>query len=125
MDIQITKRLAGGVADELIITGTESVIKVISELNIRYVLSDGVSKVLRQTNDEADAVSAIPSAFIIIEKQMKDDRVMGYRIIGGGFGHGVGMSQNGAKNMAETGMECEEILTAFYPGIELKTLQFE
>ena len=125
VDIQITKRLAGGVADELIITGTESVIKVISELNIRYVLSDGVSKVLRQTNDEADAVSAIPSAFIIIEKQMKDDRVMGYRIIGGGFGHGVGMSQNGAKNMAETGMECEEILTAFYPGIELKTLQFE
>ena len=125
VDIQITKRLAGGVADELIITGTESVIKVISELNIRYVLSDGVSKVLRQTNDEADAVSAIPSAFIIIEKQMKDDRVMGYRIIGGGFGHGVGMSQNGAKNMAETGMECEEILTAFYPGIELKTLQFK
>ena len=124
-DIKIVKRLSGGVADELLITGTKASIKVISELNIRSVLSDGITKVMRQTNDEADAASTLPSAFIYLETIKEDDEVTGYTITGGGFGHGVGMSQNGAKNMAEAGMSCEEILTFFYPGITLKTLEFE
>ncbi len=125
IDMQITKRLAGGVADELLITGTEAVIKVISELNIRYVLCDGITKVLRQTGDEVNASSSIPSAYIMLENTIHDSRITGYKIIGGGFGHGVGMSQNGAKNMAKKGLSCEEILTLFYPGVELETLQFE
>ena len=43
-------------------------------------------------------------------------------IHGGGYGHGVGMSQNGAKTMASQGMSCEEILQFFYPGTELKSI---
>jgi len=35
---------------------------------------------------------------------------------GGGYGHGVGMSQNAAKHMAEEGMDHKEILTFFYQG---------
>lgn len=124
-DIQITKRISGGVADEMVIVGKEAVIKVLSELNIRYVFSDGVTKVLRQTGDEVNASATLPSAFMVIDLQKEDDKVIGYRITGGGFGHGVGMSQNGAKNMAESGMSCEEIITFYYPGISLKTLQFE
>lgn len=124
-DIRIIKRLPGGVADELIISGTKATVKVISELNIRYVLADGVSKVKRQTGDEADAPATLPSAFIMLETMTEDDEVTGYKITGGGFGHGVGMSQNGAKNMANAGMNCEEILTFFYPGITVKTLEFE
>ena len=124
-DIQIVKRLSGGVADELLITGSKSTVKVISELNIRYVLADGVPKVKRQTADEADAKITLPSAFIMLEPKLKEDVVTGYKVIGGGFGHGVGMSQNGAKNMAGVGMTCEDILTFFYPGITVKTLDFE
>ena len=40
-------------------------------------------------------------------------------IIGGGFGHGVGMSQNGAKNMALQGLGAEQILNFFYEGCEI------
>ena len=123
--MEIVKRLPGGVADELIITGSKATVKVISELNIRYVLADGTTKVKRQTGDEVNAASTLPSAFIILETIMDDDSVSGYKITGGGFGHGVGMSQNGARNMAQAGMNCEEILTFFYPGVMLKTLVFE
>lgn len=122
-NIEVIKRLPGGVADELLITGSENQIKVISELNIRYVLSDGKSKVRRLSGDEADASSSIPSAYMVMDLIKEEGVLTGYRITGGGFGHGVGMSQNGAKNMALQGMSCEEILTFFYPGIELKTLQ--
>jgi len=123
-DIRITKRLSGGVADELIITASETVIKVMTELNIRYVLSDGKTKVLRQSGDYVNASATLPSAFLILDLDMDGDEVIGYSVKGGGFGHGVGMSQNGAKNMAENGMTCEEILSFFYPGVEIKTLQF-
>lgn len=124
LDIEITKRLSGGVADEMLITGSEAVVKVISELNIRYVLSNGVTKVLRQSGDYVNASATLPSAFLVLDLKKEDDVVTGYSITGGGFGHGVGLSQNGAKNMAESGMTCEEILGFFYPGVEIKELQF-
>lgn len=124
-DIQIVKRLPGGIADELLITGTKATVKVISELNIRYVLADGKTRVVRQNGDKINSTATLPSAFIILKPEIKDETVTGYRITGGGFGHGVGMSQNGAKNMAQTGMTCEEILTFFYPGVNLKKLHDE
>ena len=47
------------------------------------------------------------------------DRLTGYVIKGGGYGHGVGLSQNGAKGMAEAGMGYQEILAYFYQDVEL------
>ena len=39
------------------------------------------------------------------------------------YGHGVGMSQRGAQQMAaEYGMTCEQILSFYYPGLELVTV---
>lgn len=37
-----------------------------------------------------------------------------------GYGHGVGMSQHGAMEMAKNGSTCEEILTHYYPGTTVK-----
>lgn len=42
---------------------------------------------------------------------------------GGGFGHGVGMSQNGANDLAEAGYGYEEILSHYYNGTELEKLR--
>ncbi len=41
-------------------------------------------------------------------------------INGAGWGHGIGMSQYGAKGMAEQGHSYEDILTFYYQGVELK-----
>ena len=40
-------------------------------------------------------------------------------ITGGGYGHGVGMSQNGANWMAQAGKNYREILEFFYTDITL------
>lgn len=40
--------------------------------------------------------------------------MVGYMVIGGGFGHGVGLSQNGAKQMALSGKGYREILETYY-----------
>ena len=121
-DIRVLKRLSGGVVDELLIEGTKATVKVISELNVRHVLSDGESKALRQTGDEVNA-TMLPSAYLSIDLNKEDDIVTGYTIYGGGFGHGVGMSQNGAKNMANNGMDYRDILDFFYPGSEVVVLE--
>jgi stage II sporulation protein D len=41
---------------------------------------------------------------------------------GRGYGHGVGMSQWGAKAMAERGYRAEKILEYYYPGTTLGVL---
>lgn len=43
-----------------------------------------------------------------------------YIFTGEGWGHGVGMSQYGAKGMAEAGFDYEEILTHYYTGTHLE-----
>ena len=42
--------------------------------------------------------------------------------MGGGFGHGVGMSQNGANDMAAMGYRANDILTHYYTAVELKDM---
>lgn len=119
-DIYIEKRNDGGVADELIIEGTRNTFKVISEHNIRYVLNDGRSKVIRQDGSETASATLLPSAYMVIVTSKEEDIVVGYSLIGGGYGHGVGMSQNGAKEMAAKGFKSEDILTFFYRACEVK-----
>ena len=115
-DIAIVKRGAGGVAQELVLTGEEETIKVLSEYNIRCVLNDGKTKVCKQDGKEVLLSSLLPSAFFIIETGKEGENVVGYTITGGGFGHGVGMSQNAAGIMARDGFSAGEILSFFYPG---------
>lgn len=122
-DISIVKRGPGGVADEMVIVTDEGTIKVISEYNIRAVLCDGTAKVVRQDGSEVSMPNLLPSAFFVIESSHDKKNVVGYNIIGGGFGHGVGMSQNGAKNMALQGLCAEQILNFFYEGCEICSLQ--
>jgi len=44
----------------------------------------------------------------------------GLIVFGQGSGHGVGMSQWGAKYMANKGAKAEEILKHFYKGVKIK-----
>ncbi|MGN0167195.1 MAG: SpoIID/LytB domain-containing protein [Acetatifactor sp.] len=121
-DIYIEKRGAGGVADELVIETADEKYKVISEHNIRYVLNDGESKVCRQDGSRIASPNLLPSGFFVITTGKEDGNVVGYTINGGGFGHGVGMSQNGARHMAECGYSAEEILLYFYESCALKSI---
>ena len=41
---------------------------------------------------------------------------------GGGWGHGLGMSQDGAKQMAQDGKTAVDILKHYYTGVEIGTL---
>lgn len=59
----------------------------------------------------------------VIEKQQDDEgRVTGFVFAGRGWGHGVGMCQVGAYGLAKQGFSYEQILKAYYTGVELTRL---
>jgi stage II sporulation protein D len=57
--------------------------------------------------------------FVIEKKYADDGRVVGFTFLGRGWGHGVGMCQVGAYGLARQGFTYEQILKAYYTGIEL------
>ena len=56
---------------------------------------------------------------------MDNGVITAYKIIGGGYGHGIGMSQNAVANMVKSGMKYDEILKFFYDGTELMNVYSE
>ncbi len=121
-DLYIEKRGSGGIADELVIETENQKIKVISEHNIRYVLNDGAMKVVRQDGSEIASPNLLPSGFFIIRTGIDNGNVIRYNLVGGGFGHGVGMSQNGARAMADSGYAAMEILLYFYENCVIENI---
>ncbi len=120
--ITVTARGAGGVVSEIIIEGTEATIKLLRQGNVRSFLGSRDYVITKKDGSTVDGMSSLPSAFICLEEVREGENLTGYQIYGGGYGHGVGMSQNGAKTMASQGMTFEEILQFFYPGTELKSI---
>ena len=66
---------------------------------------------------------ALPSANVIFEHEYNENGDLIYiKAYGGGFGHGVGLSQYGAGYMGtELGMSYDQILKHYYSGITLAT----
>ncbi len=69
---------------------------------------------------------ALPSANVVFKQEFDDNgNLIKIKAYGGGFGHGVGMSQYGAGYMAtELNMPYEKILQHYYTGITLGTVPF-
>jgi stage II sporulation protein D len=114
LDIRISSRVSGGNAEELLLETDEHTFKILTGHNIRYVLNDGETKVYRQDGSQVASPNLLPSAFFLIDTVKEKDYVTGYILTGGGYGHGVGMSQNGAKNMSLSGYTAKDILEFFY-----------
>jgi stage II sporulation protein D len=57
--------------------------------------------------------------FVIDRQYDEGGRVTGFVFTGRGWGHGVGMCQVGAYGLAKQGWSYEQILKAYYTGIEL------
>ena len=56
----------------------------------------------------------LPSGYFYMDMLYEFDQCEGYLIHGGGYGHGCGLSQNGAMKMAEMGKSYDEILAYFF-----------
>lgn len=120
----ITERGTGGIAKKLKIYGSGGEKTISGESQIRSTL--GSSDLVYKKNDGKTLTgwSSLPSAYIAIDETARDEEsgLRTFTIWGGGYGHGVGMSQNGAQQMAREGKDYKDILTFFYDGVEVREL---
>lgn len=72
--------------------------------------------------DEVRSAFAAPvSTFFYLKPLNKGQPgLWGYAFIGGGLGHGVGLSQTGAQNLARLGWSSPKILQFYYPGTKME-----
>ena len=126
--IEIEKRAPGGAIIQLLLIGSETTVRILSEKNVRYILAGTNTELSLGENyaKKGTASGMLPSAFLTIETETDEEgKIISYCIYGGGFGHGIGMSQNGARQMAKRGMVFDEILKFFYVDTELMEMKKE
>lgn len=124
-DICIGKRGDGGIAESLVIKGEKKTVTVLSQYNIRAVLCAGGVTAVRQDGSKVELKMLLPSAFFEIESVKEGENMIGYKLYGGGYGHGAGMSQNAARHMAEKGYTTADILLFFYRDCKIENVRTE
>lgn len=117
--LEIKERESSGAIDTLIVKGSNQNIEIEGEYAIRKLLSPTNVSVKLQDGSEAPDMGLLPSAFFYLTPNYDGEALTGYTLIGGGYGHGKGMSQNGARHMADAGMKYDEILKYYYGKIEI------
>lgn len=120
--IMILKKSGGGAVDELKLIGSQGEKTLSSEYKIRQVFSTKGIPVTRQDGTTTTEMSLMPSAYFTCTPVYDNNQITGYYFEGGGYGHGVGMSQNGANHLASQGKNWEEILKYFYKEIDLSPI---
>lgn len=109
--ISIAERGQSGVAVMAEIEGTKNTLRIYTEYNIRLLLIGEKAIFHRQDKKEVTGLNCLPSGFFLVEK--KGDHFL---FTGGGYGHGVGMSQNGANELAAQGKNYADILKFYFSG---------
>lgn len=112
-NITVLERSSSGLVTRLLLEGSEASYLIQKEYNIRYVLAP-VSVIYLQNQNVTSNMTLLPSAYFFIRSQQNC-----FLLCGGGYGHGVGMSQYGAKYLAAKGKGYEEILKHYYRNASL------
>ncbi len=122
--VTMKERSTGGIGKVLLVEGTAGAKEIRGEWQIRSALGNPDLVIEQQNGNTVTGWSSLPSAFVSIECGSPDsDGVTTFTIYGGGYGHGVGMSQNGAQGMAKAGKTYREILEFFFPGTEIAEIE--
>lgn len=118
--LQVQKQNEKGQVTELVVTFEQDPAQsylITGEYEIRKLLSPDGQLLLRQDGSRITDCSLLPSAFFEILEE--EDEIT---IKGSGYGHGNGMSQYGAKVLAEKGFDYLQILGYYFPGGSLKII---
>ena len=101
MDLIPQKRGPSGRILELLIVGERESAVIGKELEIRRALSES---------------HLLSSAFVVEKESDNNGNTATFRLIGAGWGHGVGLCQIGAAIMGTKGYSYKDILGHYYPG---------
>lgn len=124
VDIKVNKRGQGGNIIEICYIFKNGKIIIRGDTNIRSSLrctklyAGRNIPIIKFTGDAITGSTFLPSSFFSFEEN-KDNFI----IYGGGYGHGVGMSQFGAMELAKKGEDYKSILNTYYKNVNIVKLK--
>lgn len=90
---------------------------------LTLTIDTDLGKLQLHKNEIRSALEPPRSTFFYLKPIYNDNKQLnGYAFVGGGFGHGVGLSQYGSYNLANLGWSAERILAFYYPQTKIKPL---
>lgn len=109
VSVEVSERSSSGMVLALLIEGTKGTILVEGQANARNLITPVNQNIVRQDASVVTGWSSLPSTFYYIAESDG-----GFTIYGGGFGHGAGLSQNGANALAAKGYNYTYIIKHYF-----------
>jgi len=98
--------------------------RAVSGRVLKLTVQTDRGKITIEKDEIRDAFHAPDSTLFYLEPKTNENKeIAGYTFIGGGLGHGVGMSQTGSYQLSRMGWNYPRILAFYFPGTTLETLQ--
>lgn len=116
--IEMSERDDSGLLEAVTIKGSDRTLKISGQSNIRVLFATDGMAITEQDGSTLTGWSGVPSNFYYVRADGD-----GYLLKGGGYGHGVGMSQNGANELAKLGYTCAQIIAHYYNGAVLSSVE--
>ena len=113
--INVEKTSDSGYVLSVTLEGTEGKITYKTENDIRKALGRYLKSIELNDGSKRENLTMIPSACFTVEKSGDGQFILS----GGGFGHGIGMSQCGAGKMAENGASYNDIIGYYYKDVTI------
>ncbi len=120
LSCRVRQREKSGMVQQLYIQTKNFEIIIKTQQCIREVLARNGDVIRKNDGSEFTLGELLPSAYFYFDALYEDNGLKSMTIHGGGFGHGAGMSQNGAKCLAKLGLAASDILKYYYNEIEIK-----
>jgi stage II sporulation protein D len=117
--VSVSDRTSAGYVCGLTVSFEYGSVLLENENEIRQFLGTYLKELTLSDGSTRDNFTTLPSACFAITE---NDGSTLY-LTGGGFGHGIGMSQYGANAMGQEGMDYTAILSAYFPGTEISQLE--
>ncbi len=108
--MDLVERSKGGAITSLMLTFENGTVTISDQLEIRRILGAGITQVFLNDGSRPEGVTSLYSSAFTWDVGQNGN----YVLYGGGYGHGVGMSQYGAKDLSEAGFSYTDILEFFY-----------
>ncbi len=106
-------------------SGRVQVIDIETDLGVVQLKKDEIVRVLtapRSLLFYVEPMYQTPAAGAATTSSSPAPPLTGYRFVGGGWGHGVGMSQTGSYRLGNLGWSYQRILQFYYPGTTLQPI---
>jgi stage II sporulation protein D len=117
--VSVSSRTSAGYVCGLTVSFEYGSVLLENENEIRQFLGTYLKELTLSDGSTRSNFSSLPSACFAITET--DGSIL--YLTGGGFGHGIGMSQYGANAMGQEGMDYAAILSAYFPGTEISQLE--